>query len=416
MIPSQILRKEIALVKKMSGARQTNLPFDAYEAVEIKRKGLQQETEAIQMQSNQLSKDVAIKKRSGDSVVQLLEELASIAKRKKELEQELRALLEEIRAFELQVPNLLDDRVPEGKDESGNQEISKYGQIPEFGFAPKSHTELAPEELDFARAAKISGSRFVIMKGSIARLHRALAQWMLDFQIDRGYEEINPPVLVEHHALVGTGQLPKFADDQFFTQGQHALIPTAEVSITNIFREEIVAHNELPIAYTALTPCFRKEAGAYGKDTHGMIRLHQFEKVELVKFVTKEQAEEAFIQLVEDAEAVLQALELPYRKVLLCSGDTGFSAKITYDLEVWLPGENQYREISSCSYFGDFQARRMQARYRDDSGKVGLLHTMNGSGLAVGRALVAVLENYQTSDGRVKVPEVLKAYMGVEEI
>ena len=254
------------------------------------------------------------------------------------------------------------------------------------------------------------------MKGSIARLHRALAQWMLDFQIDRGYEEINPPVLVEHHALVGTGQLPKFADDQFFTQGQHALIPTAEVSITNIFREEIVAHNELPIAYTALTPCFRKEAGAYGKDTHGMIRLHQFEKVELVKFVTKEQAEEAFIQLVEDAEAVLQVLELPYRKVLLCSGDTGFSAKITYDLEVWLPGENQYREISSCSYFGDFQARRMQARYRDDSGKVGLLHTMNGSGLAVGRALVAVLENYQTSDGRVKVPEVLKAYMGVEEI
>lgn len=416
MIPSQILRKEIALVKKMAVARQTNLPFDAYEAMEIKRKGLQQETEAIQMQSNQLSKDVAMKKRSGDSVVQLLEELASIAKRKKELEQDLRALLDEIRAFELQVPNLLDDRVPEGKDESDNQEVSKYGQIPEFGFTPKSHTELAPEELDFARAAKISGSRFVIMKGSIARLHRALAQWMLDFQIDRGYEEINPPVLVEHHALVGTGQLPKFADDQFFTQGQHALIPTAEVSITNIFREEIVAHNELPIAYAALTPCFRKEAGAYGKDTHGMIRLHQFEKVELVKFVTDKQAEEAFTQLVKDAEGVLQALELPYRKVLLCSGDTGFSAKITYDLEVWLPGENQYREISSCSYFGDFQTRRMQARYRDDSGKVGLLHTMNGSGLAVGRALVAVLENYQTSDGRVKVPEVLKAYMGVEEI
>ncbi|MEC7030444.1 MAG: serine--tRNA ligase [Pseudomonadota bacterium] len=415
MNPSQTMRKELESIKEMVKSRAMSLSFEEYEQLETRRKQLQQETESIQKESNDLSKSVGLKRRNGEDTSELLKSLERISTQKKALEQELRELLDGIRAFELQVPNLLDENVPVGVDESDNQEILQYGTLPKFSFTPKSHVELAAGDLDFSAAAKISGKRFVLMKGNIAKLHRALGQWMLDFQTKRGYEEVNPPLLVEHHALEGTGQLPKFADDQFFTEGHHALIPTAEVSVTNIHREEIVDYSSLPISYAALTPCFRKEAGAYGKDTHGMIRLHQFEKVELVKFVTEEQAEIAFNQLIEDAEAVLQALQLPYRKVLLCSGDTGFSSKITYDLEVWLPGENQYREISSCSYFGDFQARRLQARYRDEDGKVQLLHTLNGSGLAVGRTLVAFLENNQTAEGRIMVPEVIKPYMGVDE-
>lgn len=415
MIPNQLLRKEMALVQTMVKKRGASIDFSHYESLEIQRKQHQAETEACQMQSNQLSRQVAILKKDGKDAKDLLQELAGIAKKKKKLEQSLKALLNEMRDFELSLPNMLDARVPEGETESDNQVEATCGDPPNFGFEPKSHTEIAGDALDFERAAKMSGSRFVIIKGRMAKLHRALAQWMLDTHSQNSYEELIPPLLVEHQALVGTGQLPKFADDQFFTEGSHALIPTAEVSVTNILRDEIVNVAELPICYTALTPCFRKEAGAYGKDTHGLIRLHQFEKVELVKFVSASQAEAEFTALVADAESILKMLKLPYRKVLLCSGDTGFSSHITYDLEVWMPGENQYREISSCSYFSDFQARRMQARYRDEDGKVQLLHTINGSGLAVGRALVAVIENYQTESGMVVVPEVLRPYLGMQE-
>lgn len=417
MIPNKILRKDIKRVKDMVKRRGLNVDFGTYEEMEEERRSHQVATEAAQMESNTLSKEVAVLKRSGQDASPILEQLAVISKDKKAREQSLKILLDSMRDFELSLPNLLDERVPEGKTEADNQEISKHGDIPNFDFEVKSHTDLAGDALDFSRAAKMSGSRFVVMKGRMAKLHRALAQWMLDTQVESGYEEVNPPVLVEHHALVGTGQLPKFADDQFFTEGQHALIPTAEVSVTNLHREEILPLGALPIAYSALTLCFRKEAGAYGKDTHGLIRLHQFEKVELVKFVSEATAQSEFEALITDAEYILQQLQLPYRKVLLCAGDTSASAKITYDLEVWLPGENQYREISSCSYFGDYQARRMQARYRDEDGNVQPLHTINGSGLAVGRALVAVIENYQLASGKIAVPDVLKPYLGmVDEI
>ena len=412
MIPNKILRNNIEEVRKLTEKRGSSLDFSEYQALEDKRKQYQVETEECQMLSNKLSKEVAFAKRNGESADELLKNLSSISARKKELETALKSLLNEIRDFELQVPNLLDDMVPEGADETANKVVSEVGTLPNFEFKPKSHTEICGDDLDFVRAAKISGSRFVFMKGNVAKLHRALAQWMLDRHTQSGYTEINPPLLVEHNALIGTGQLPKFADDQFFTEGQHALIPTAEVSVTNIFADEIVPAANLPISYVALTPCFRKEAGAYGKDTYGLMRLHQFEKVELVKFVAPNQAQEAFDALVQDAEGILQALKLPYRKVLLCAGDTGFSSSITYDLEVWLPGENNYREISSCSYFTDFQARRMSARFRDDENKINLLHTINGSGLAVGRALIAVIENYQTENGNVTIPDVLKDYMG----
>lgn len=411
MNPSHVLRKALDTVIASNKARGMEIDFSPYQEWEEKRKSLQLETENCQMRSNQLSKDVAVQKKEGNDVGQLLQELSALAKQKKALEHELKALLEKMREFELGVPNVLADEVPLGNSEADNQEISRFGEPTQFDFEPKGHVALGGDALDFPRAARISGARFVFMKGKIAALHRALAQWMLDEQISRGYVEINPPLLVEKDALYGTGQLPKFADGQFFTEeARHALIPTAEVSVTNLYREEIV-EVELPLAYVALTPCFRSEAGAYGKDTHGLIRLHQFEKVELVKFVREDQVDLEFEKLLGDAEHILQALELPYRKILLCSKDTGFSARRTYDLEVWLPGENQYREISSCSDFGDFQARRMQARYRHD-GKVQLMHTLNGSGLAVGRALIAVMENYQTSEGKIRIPTVLKPYMG----
>lgn len=411
MIPSQLLRKQLADVKASCESRGDQIEFNQWEDLEQQRKALQIETEQVQMQSNQLSKEVANLKRSGEDASDVLASLGEIAKRKKQLEGDLRELLDAIKAFELTVPNILSSDVPVGKDENDNQVVDTVGEPSKFDFSVKSHIDLAPKSLDFATAAKISGSRFVLMRGGIARLHRALGQWMLDTQVSRGYEEVNPPVLVQRHALEGTGQLPKFEDDQFFAGG-HALIPTAEVPLTNMLRDEIVDYSQLPMSVTALTQCFRKEAGAYGKDTQGMIRQHQFEKVELVKFVAEHQAKESFEQLVGDSEFILQSLGLPYRKVLLCSGDTGFSASKTYDLEVWLPSENRYREISSCSYFTDFQARRMKARYRDEEGNVALLHTINGSGLAVGRTLIAVMENYQTQDGTIIVPEVLIPYMG----
>lgn len=411
MNPSQLLRKEIEIVKRSNEKRGAKVDLAAYAEMEINRKELQSETEQCQMQVNQLSKEVAGLKREGKDASNLLSQVAEVSKNKKKLENDLKALLAKMREIELTIPNILDDKVPLGNSEADNQEVSTWKSKTTFDFKPKSHIELAGDDLDFSRAAKISGARFVFMKGRIARLHRALGQWMLNEHMNTGYEEVNPPLLVGEAALYGTGQLPKFDEDQFYTMDKtHALIPTAEVSVTNLYHDEIVSQTP-PLRYVALTPCFRSEAGSYGKDTHGMIRLHQFEKVELVKFVTEETYESEFEGLIKDAESILEKLELPYRKILLCSKDTGFSAKLTYDLEVWLPGEDNYREISSCSYFGDFQARRMSARYRDQNG-VKLLHTMNGSGLAVGRALIAVMENYQLASGKIRVPEVLKPYMG----
>lgn len=411
MIPNQLLRKELQKVSKSCELRGDSVDLSGWEKLEEERKLLQVETEKCQMESNRLSKSVPIMKKSGEDTTAVLKSLGEIAKQKKQLEAKLKTLLEAMQAIELTIPNILDPSVPRGSDENDNYIIEVIGEVPSFNFEVKSHADLAPKGLDFATGAKLSGARFVVMREKVARLHRALGQWMLDTQVSRGYEEINPPVLVDQEMLYGTGQMPKFSDDQFMTQS-HALIPTAEVPLTNMLRDQIVDYTQLPIAYTALTQCFRKEAGAYGKDTHGMIRLHQFEKVELVKFVDEESLEAEFEALVADSEHILSMLKLPYRKVLLCSGDTGFSAAKTIDLEVWLPSENQYREISSCSHFSDFQARRMQARYRNEEGKVGLLHTINGSGLAVGRTLVAVMENYQNADGTITIPEALVDYMG----
>jgi|AntRauTorckE5430_2_1112549.scaffolds.fasta_scaffold00163_3 seryl-tRNA synthetase len=414
MNPNQLLRKEIEVVSKSNQKRAVDIPLEGYVEMEQRRKSLQSETESCQMQVNQLSKDISVLKRAGKDAQELLSQVTEVSKKKKVLESDLKALLVSMRSFELSVPNILDDRVPLGNSEADNQLVDEFGKPEVFGFTPKSHMELAGDDLDFQRAAKLSGARFVFMRGRIARLHRSLAQWMLDEQIEQGYEEINPPLLVSQAALYGTSQLPKFEEDQFYTLDKvHALIPTAEVCVTNLYRDEII--KKVPQSFVALTPCFRSEAGSYGKDTQGMMRLHQFEKVELVKFTDEASAEIEFQKLVSDCENILKKLNLPYRKVLLCSKDTGFGSKITYDLEVWLPGENAYREISSCSYFGDFQARRMQARYRSEDG-VKLLHTMNGSGLAVGRALIALMENYQTKDGKIRIPEVLKPYMGSDEI
>ncbi|MCG8432851.1 MAG: serine--tRNA ligase, partial [Gammaproteobacteria bacterium] len=325
--------------------------------------------------------------------------------------------------MQLGIPNLLHESVPEGNDESANQEVRSWGEPKQFDFEPKDHVDLGAglNLMDFEAAAKITGSRFVTMRGNLARLHRALIQFMLDIHIgEHGYEEIYVPYLVNRDSLLGTGQLPKFGQDLFGIEGeqQYFLIPTAEVPVTNIARNEILEEGALPKKFVAHTPCFRSEAGSYGKDTRGMIRQHQFEKVELVQLVRPQDSYQALEELTGHAEVILQKLGLPYRVVVLCSGDIGFSAAKTYDIEVWLPGQQRYREISSCSNFESFQARRMKARWRNpESGKPELLHTLNGSGLAVGRTLIAIMENYQRADGGVEIPEALHAYMnGVSEI
>ncbi len=417
MIPANFLRKHLELVKHSVERRGASIDFSKYEQLESERKSLQAETESLQASSNQLSKEVAILKRNQEDASDLLTKLQDIASQKKIKEAALRELKQSLSDFMLSIPNLLSDKVPDGDGEADNVVVKQVGEIPTFSHPVRNHSECFESSMDFTAAAAISGSRFVVLRSQLAKLNRALGQWMLDTQVERGYIEINPPVLVDQKALEGTGQLPKFKEDQFFVESQsHALIPTAEVPLTNLHRESIVEAAHLPICYTALTTCFRSEAGAYGKDTSGMIRQHQFEKVELVKLVTQEQAEEEFSTLVSDAEFILQQLELPYRQVLLCSKDTGFSAHLTYDFEVWLPSENQYREISSCSYFKEFQGSRMMTRYRDKEAGLQTIHTINGSGLAVGRTLIAVIENYQTENG-INVPKVLQPYMnGIEFI
>ncbi len=417
MLDTKLFRHDIQGLAKALARRGFDLDIAAYEALEEKRKIYQDQTQSLQTERNARSKAIGQAKAKGEDIAPLVAEVGELGDRLSESNHALQAVLGELEAFYLSVPNCLDDSVPDGESEDDNELLYTWGEPTPFDFEPKDHIELGARDraMDFESGATLSGSRFVVLRDHVAKLHRALGQFMLDMQVEEnGYQETYVPYLVKSHCLVGTTQLPKFAEDQFRCEGESDLhlIPTAEVPLTNLYRDSIAPLDQLPIKLTAQTPCFRSEAGSYGKDTAGMIRQHQFEKVELVQLMTPEQAEEAFLALRGHAESILQALKLPYRVMNLCSGDVGFGAKKTHDFEVWLPGQQRYREISSCSYFGDFQARRMHARYRTPEGKPAFLHTVNGSGLAIGRTLIAVMENYQMADGRIAVPEVLQPYLG----
>ena len=417
MLDPKLFRDDIQAVAKRLKAHNFNLDTHKMSELEHKRKTLQAETENLQAARNKSAKEIGKAKAQGQDIAPLLQEVEKIGTSLKEHEQTLKSLLSEQHTLLLTIPNLLDESVPQGNDEDDNIELRRVGTPKTFNFTAKDHVALGEQknDMDFELAAKLSGARFVVLKRQLAHLHRALTQFMLDTHInEHGYEEVYVPYLVKDECYLGTGQLPKFADDFFSVQGEHDLnlISTAEVPITNMAREHIFADNELPKRYVTHTPCFRSEAGSYGKDTKGMMRQHQFEKVELVHFVKPEDGFDALETLTSHAEAILKKLELPYRVMLLCSGDTGFSATKTYDLEVWLPGQNTYREISSCSLMLDFQARRMKARFRNaKTGKPELIYTLNGSGLAVGRALIAVIENYQDEQGNIHIPLVLQPYM-----
>lgn len=423
MLDPNLLRNELDVVAKKLARRGFILDVDKLRGLEQERKDLQIKTETLQAERNSRSKTIGAAKARGEDVeilrkyVSLLRETIDRAKSK------LTKIHDDILSITLNLPNLPDESVPNGKDETDNVEISRCGKPRQYDFAIKDHVALAEltNGLDFSAAVKITGSRFIVMKGQIVRLHRALTQFMLDLHTEQhGYLETYVPYLVNYTTLYGTGQLPKFSKDLFHTKlltekglnQQYALIPTAEVPVTNLVRDEILEAQKLPIRLTAHTPCFRSEAGSYGRDTRALIRMHQFDKVELVQIVEPKESMAALEELTSHAEKVLQLLKLPYRKIILCTGDMGFAACKTYDLEVWLPAQNAYREISSCSNTWDFQARRMRARFRyKEDKKSQLVHTLNGSGLAVGRTLVAVMENYQQADGRIKVPEVLRPYM-----
>ncbi len=416
MLDIKLLRNDLAGVAEQLKKRNFDLDTAQFQALEDKRKTLQTATQDLQNERNTRSKSIGQAKAKGEDIQPLLAEVADLGDKLKTAEQDLSALQTEIDDIVMGIPNLLQESVPMGKSEDDNIEISTWGEIPQFSFEPKDHVDLGAKNgaMDFEAASKLTGSRFVVMRDGMARMHRALIQFMLDTHTaEHGYKEVYVPYMVNEDSLYGTGQLPKFAEDLFKLEGEqnYYLIPTAEVPVTNLVRDEILDADQLPVRYTAHTPCFRSEAGSYGRDTRGLIRQHQFEKVELLHFVKPDESEEALESLTSHAEVILQKLELPYRKVVLCAGDTGFSASKTYDLEVWLPAQDTYREISSCSNMKDFQARRMQARFRNEEGKPELLHTLNGSGLAVGRTLVAVIENYQQEDGSIRVPEVLKPYM-----
>jgi seryl-tRNA synthetase len=398
--------------------RGFRLDTGAIGELEQRRKALQTETQELQNQRNTRSKAVGKAKASGEDIEPLKAEVSRLGERLGAAEKELEAIQLQLEEIQWGIPNILHDSVPEGADETANVQVRTWGVPRQFDFQPRDHVDLGEQGgwLEFDAAAQITGARFVIMRDPVARLHRALIQLMLDVHTgEHGYEEVNVPYMVNADSLRGTGQLPKFEQDLFALKGEapYYLVPTAEVPVTNMVRGRIVEADELPLKLVAHTPCFRAEAGSYGKDTRGMIRQHQFEKVELVQIVKPEMSWQAHEALTRDAEAILQKLGLPYRVVALCAGDIGFASAKTYDLEVWLPGQQKYREISSCSNFTDFQARRMLARWRNpETGKPELVHTLNGSGLAVGRTLIAVLENYQQADGSIAVPEALKPYMG----
>ncbi|MBC7162633.1 MAG: serine--tRNA ligase [Immundisolibacter sp.] len=416
MLDPQLLRREPETVAARLAARGFALDLPRLAALETRRKTAQTETEHLQAERNRVSRAVGEAKRRAEDAAPLLAQMSGVGERLAQLEAGLKAVQDELDAYCLEIPNLPHDSVPVGNSEDDNVEVRRWGTPPAFDFTPRDHVDLgeALGGLDFETATKIAGARFSLLRGPLAALHRALTQFMLDLHTrQHGYTEVYVPYLVNADSLVGTGQLPKFEEDLFAVGGGYYLIPTAEVPVTNIVRDSIVDASDMPLKLVAHTPCFRSEAGSYGKDTRGMIRQHQFEKVELVRLVPPETSWQAHEELTADAEAVLQKLGLPYRVMALCTGDMGFSAAKTYDLEVWLPGQGKYREISSCSNFGDFQARRLKARWRNPAtGKPELLHTLNGSGLAVGRTLVAVLENYQQVDGSIVVPEVLRSYLG----
>ena len=422
MLDVQLLRTELSAVAQCLTSRGGyQMDVKTFASLEEQRKVLQSETEALQAQRNALSKQIGTAKRNKDqeTAESLMAEVSGFADKLKENQERLDEVRSRMEELLLTVPNLPHESVPAGKTESDNVEERRVGDPRAFSFEPKDHVDLgeALGLLDFERAVKITGSRFALLTGAIARLHRAIAQFMLDVHTsEHGYTEVYSPYLVNAESLRGTGQLPKFEEDLFAVPhadgSKFYLIPTAEVPVTNIVRNEIIAGNALPLKFVCHTPCFRSEAGSYGRDTRGMIRQHQFDKVELVQITHPENSYETLEQLTGHAESILQRLELPYRVVTLCAGDMGFSAAKTYDIEVWLPGQSAYREISSCSNFEAFQARRMQARFRNEKGKPELVHTLNGSALAVGRTLIAVMENYQEADGSISVPSVLRPYMG----
>jgi len=429
MIDPQLLRKDVNSVAIQLANRKFILNVDQYTALESKRKTSQAQSEELQAKRNQLAKQIGMKKAKAEDATAEMAQSVQCNDLLNTASRELDLLQKEIADFLMGIPNLPHESVPIGKDEQENIEIKRWGDIPKFDFEIKDHVDLgALHGLDFASATKITGSRFVVLKGPIAKLHRALAQYMLDLHTTRnGYEEINVPFIVNADSMRGTGQLPKFEEDLFKVPRKISesisaeevvetenfyLIPTAEVPVTNLARDVIFQAQELPKQYVAHTPCFRSEAGSYGRDVRGMIRQHQFEKVELVQFVKPEDSLTALEHLTEHAQSVLEGLGIPYRKVLLCTGDMGFGSMKTYDLEAWIPSQNTYREISSCSTMGDFQARRMQARFKEGQGKPELIHTLNGSGLAIGRCLVALIENNQQADGSILIPPALQVYMG----
>jgi seryl-tRNA synthetase len=418
MIDPKLLRQSTAEVARNLARRGFTFDTGNYLALEERRKALQVETESLRSERNSSAKGIGKAKAQGEDIEPLLAAVKDLGDKLESNEAALQEIQAELNDIELGLPNLLSDDVPVGTSESDNAEVRRWGEPAALGFEAKDHIDLGENLglLDFESASRISGARFTVMRGALARLQRALIQLMLDTHTgEHGYEEVYVPYLVQAQALVGTGQLPKFEEDLFQTKTETPfyLIPTAEVPVTNLARDSILEADQLPARFVAHTPCFRSEAGSYGQDTRGMIRQHQFEKVELVQFVSPDRSSEALEELTGHAEVILQKLELPYRTVVLCSGDIGFGATKTYDIEVWLPGQQKYREISSCSNYNDYQARRMQARWRNpESGKPELIHTLNGSGVAAGRALIAVMENYQNEDGSIRVPAALQPYMG----
>lgn len=422
MLDPRLIRSELDQVESQLARRAFRLDTAAFAKLESRRREVQAKTQSLQSERNSRSKLIGQAKAKGEDIQPLLAEMDSFGDDLKRMEAELDEIQTSLEDLLLGVPNILDADVPDGRSEADNLEVHRWLEPRKFEFEPQDHVELGARlgQMDFEAAVKIAGARFVTLQGPLCRLQRAIAQFMLDLHtMDHGYIETYVPFMVNADSLRGTGQLPKFEADLFRIQSEppYYLIPTAEVPVTNLVRDEIVEANRLPLKFVCHTPCFRSEAGSYGKDTRGMIRQHQFEKVELVQITAPHDSSAAHEALTSHAEEVLKRLELPFRRVLLCAGDTGFSSAKTYDLEVWLPGQQAYREISSCSNFRDFQARRLKARWRNpDTGKPELVHTLNGSGLAVGRTLIAVMENYQDQSGRIRVPDVLKPYMGGTEV
>ncbi len=418
MLDPYLFRTELEFVSQQLARRNFAFDAQAYSALETERKAVQIKTQQLQNERNQRSKSIGQAKAKGEEIAPLLASINELGEQHKAAEAELACILEKMNGLMEGIPNILDETVPDGKSEEQNLEISRWGDLPQFNFEPKDHVDLGEKlgGMSFELGAKIASARFVVLNGKLARLQRAIIQLMLDTHTEEhGYTETYTPFLANAASLRGTGQLPKFEADLFKVNAEPPLylIPTAEVPVTNIVRDMIIEAKQLPLKYVCHSPCFRSEAGAYGRDVRGMIRQHQFEKVELVQIVTPETSQQAHEELTRHAEVILEKLHLPYRRMLLCAGDTGFSSAKTYDLEVWLPSQGCYREISSCSNFKDFQARRLQARWRNpESGKPELVHTLNGSGLAAGRTLIAVMENYQDEQGRIRIPDVLQPYMG----